>query len=53
MMEGSGSIIAIFPMILFLGLGGLSIACMILFIRFATRAIRALDIYLHEKSRRL
>lgn len=45
-----GSFIAIIPLILLIGLWGLGIACMILFIRFATRAIKALDIYLAEKT---
>ncbi len=46
-------VVALFPLILLLGFWGLGIACMILFIRFATRAIKALDIYLAEKTRRL
>ena len=45
--------IAIIPLIISLGFFGLGIACMILFIRFAVRAIKALDIYLAEKSHRL
>lgn len=47
-----GSFVALIPLILMIGLWGLGIACMILFIRFATRAIKALDIYLAEKSGR-
>ncbi len=49
---GTG-IIGIIPLIISLGFFGLGIACMILFIRFAVRAIKALDIYLAEKSHRL
>ncbi|MFU1796872.1 hypothetical protein ACM1RC_23625 [Paenibacillus azoreducens] len=45
-------LIGIFPLIISLCLTGLGIACMILFIRFAVRAIKALDIYLAEKSQR-
>ncbi|MDR0267341.1 hypothetical protein [Paenibacillus sp.] len=48
---GAG-IIAIFPLIAMLCLTGLGITCMILFIRVAVRAIKALDIYLAEKSQR-
>ncbi|MGN7358391.1 hypothetical protein ACTHPF_13815 [Paenibacillus sp. SAF-054] len=47
-----GSLVGVIPMIILLVIFGLGIACMILFIRFATRAIKALDIYLAEKTRR-
>ncbi|WP_160497691.1 hypothetical protein [Paenibacillus dendrobii] len=47
-----GSVVALFPLILIIGFWGLGIACMIFFIRFAVRAIKALDIYLDEKKGR-
>ncbi|MCJ8013270.1 hypothetical protein MUG84_16180 [Paenibacillus sp. KQZ6P-2] len=50
-MSVATGVVALFPLIVFIGFGGLGIACMILFIRFAVRAIKALDIYLAEKSR--
>ncbi|MDR9856543.1 hypothetical protein RJP21_23350 [Paenibacillus sp. VCA1] len=49
---GSG-IFAIIPFLIMLAFAALGITCMILFIRVAVRAIKALDIYLAEKSRRM
>jgi len=52
-METSGTVFGIIPILLFLfyiALGGLSIYCLILFIRLAHRGIKALDIYINEKS---
>lgn len=53
-METSGMVFGILPILLFLfytALGGLSIYCLILFIRLAHRGIIALDLYIKEKSK--
>ncbi|MUG47664.1 hypothetical protein [Paenibacillus woosongensis] len=45
---------SIFPVLIFLVylvLIGLSVYCIILFIKLARRGIKALDIYIHEKGR--
>lgn len=48
-----GASLGIFSILLFLFyiiIAGLSVYCLILFIRLAHRGIRALDIYINEKS---
>lgn len=47
-------VLGIFPILIFLvylALIGLSVYCLILFIKLAHRGIKALDIYIHEKGR--
>ncbi|MNJ27195.1 hypothetical protein [Paenibacillus lentus] len=47
-------IFGIFPILailIYLALIGLSVYCLILFIKLAHRGIKALDIYIHEKGR--
>ncbi|CAG7595001.1 hypothetical protein PAESOLCIP111_00021 [Paenibacillus solanacearum] len=54
-MSPTGAIFGILPLILFfvyIGLAGLGVYCLILFIQLARRAIRALDIYISEKTDR-
>jgi hypothetical protein len=43
-------ILTILPILLYLALAGLSIYCLVLFIRLAHRGIKSLDIYINEKS---
>lgn len=47
---GSASIFGIIPILFIVVLGGLSVYCLILFIQVAQRGIKALDIYINEKS---
>jgi len=47
-----GGILSIFIFLVYLGFIVLFIYCAILFIKLAHRAIKALDIYLYEKSNR-
>jgi hypothetical protein len=46
----SFSFIPILFILFYIGLAGLSIYCLILFIKLAHRGIKALDIYINEKS---
>lgn len=45
------SVFGLIPSILFLVVWGVGIYCIILFIKLARRGIKALDIYLEEKTR--
>lgn len=51
-MNGSAQIFGVFPSLIFLLRIGGGIYCAVLFIKFARRGIKALDIYLEEKSKR-
>jgi hypothetical protein len=46
------AIFPIFLIIIYLALFGFGIYCMVLFIKLALRGIKALDIYIDEKSNR-
>jgi len=51
----AGMAFGIFPILMFLfylALAGLSVYCLILFIRLAHRGIKALDIYIDERTKR-
>ena len=44
------SIVSFVNIIIMLGLFGIGIYCMVLFIKLANRGIKALDIYINEKT---
>jgi hypothetical protein len=46
------SIVPILLILIYLALFGFGIYCMVLFIKLALRGIKALDIYIDEKSNR-
>ena len=48
----SFGIFTFFIILLYLALAGLSIYCLVLFIKLAHRGIKALDIYINEKTNR-
>lgn len=48
---GLYSIFPVLAFLIYLVLIGLSVYCLILFIKLAHRGIKALDIYIHEKGR--
>ncbi|GAF07395.1 hypothetical protein JCM16418_1411 [Paenibacillus pini JCM 16418] len=49
---GIFSILPMIMIIFYLGATALGIYCLILFIKLAHRGIKALDIYIHEKTNR-
>lgn len=49
-MNASFGILSVFMFVLYIGLIGLSILGIVLFIKLATRGIKALDIYINEKT---
>ena len=49
--SSSSAVFSILFMLIYVGALGLGIYCVVLFIKFTKRAIKALDIYLEEKRR--